>query len=262
MNENFINTSIPNSELGLIPSLQAPIAETRQREAKPFDITHPLARKIISSWKHGPVACFVIAPDLELKGHLTVNEFFTHSSNGRRTEAENYRLFLIETLEGKYPGLRQGNAFTYLLDAVEDTPKPENPFETFLTDLNVVLNTKHPALEVLDVLHAGKSTLIKIDATAFENGGTLTIDLRVGSAELSGAFYLYSDDIEFPAEPPIRYYHSLANATEIKPNETAQIVYPFYQDKVFQLGVIGILEDGKNATNAFQARFSVHGTPQ
>ena len=208
--------------------------------------------------------CLVISPELELKGALTLNEYLHHGRDGSRTTAENYRLFLIEALVGKQPGLRSDNSFTYLLDDVDDnTPNQDSPFKPFLTDLNVILNPTQPTLEVLDILRMSEtgsedSTIVKIDATAFEKGGILTIDIRVGSTELSGSFYLYDSTIEFPAECGLRYYHSFANARDVPPGETAQITYPFYRGQVFKL-VIAAAErvDNKASVNAFQARVSV-----
>ena len=208
--------------------------------------------------------CLVISPELELKGALTLNEYLHHGRDGSRTTAENYRLFLIEALVGKQPGLRSDNSFTYLLDDVDDnTPNQDSPFKPFLTDLNVILNPTQPTLEVLDILRMSEtgsedSTIVKIDATAFEKGGILTIDIRVGSTELSGSFYLYDSAIEFPAECGLRYYHSFANARDVPPGETAQITYPFYRGQVFKL-VIAAAErvDNKASVNAFQARVSV-----
>ena len=207
--------------------------------------------------------CLVISPELELKGTLTLNEYLHHGRDGSRTTAENYRLFLIEALVGKQPGLRSNNSFTYLLDDVDDMPQQDSPFKPFLTDLNVILNPTQSTLEVLDILRMSEtdsedSTIVKIDATAFEKGGILTIDIRVGSTELSGSFYLYDSDIEFPTVRELRYYHSFANARDVPPGETAQITYPFYRGQVFKLVIAAAeLMDKKEHVNAFQARISV-----
>ena len=237
----------------------------RFRDAsRAFDKTHPLAQAVMKGWTEGsPVDCFVLSPELELKGSLTLNEFLDHDRDGGRTGGENYRLFLIEALAGKQPGLCADNAFAYLLDNGDDnTSHQDSPFKPFLTDVNVVLNRTQPTLEVLDVLRIPETgnqdvTVVKIDATAFEKGGILTIDIRVGSAELAGSFYLYDNDVEFPTEPGLRYYHSFANTRDVPPGETAQIVYPFYQSQVFKLAIVAELADKKVSVNAFQARISV-----
>ena len=242
------------------------LAKRYAHESKSFDTTHPLAQAIKSGWhERSPVDCFVISPDFELKGKLALNKYLFggHGLDGGRTAAENYRLFLIEALEGKYPGFSTDNAFAYLLGEEEDTPEQESPFKPFLTDLNVILNPTQSTLEVLDILRTPEtgsldSTIVTIDATAFEKGGILTIDIRLGSAKLAGSFYLYDSDIEFPTERGLRYYHSFANATDIPSGGTAQITYPFYRGQVFKLAIVSAERvDNKASVNAFQARISV-----
>ena len=266
MNENFINIWVSNVELGRNPGKRAFIAQRFRAASKAFDPTHPLAEAIKKGWnERSPVDCMVISPDFELKGKLALNKYLYDGYGlvGGRTAAENYRLFLIEALEGKQPGLRSDNSFTYLLDDVDDMPQQDSPFKPFLTDLNVILNPTQSTLEVLDILRTSEtgsqdSTTVTIDATAFEKGGILTIDIRVGSAELAGSFYLYDRDTDFPSERGMRYYHSFASATDISSGGTAQIRYPFYRGQVFKL-VIAAAErvDNKASVNAFQARISV-----
>ncbi len=266
LNENFINTWVSNFELSRKPSVQEYLTKRYAHESKSFDATHPLAQAIKSGWhERSPVDCFVISPDFELKAKLALNSFLygEHDWDGGRTRAENYRLFLIEALEGKSPGLSADNSFAYLLDDAEDVPEQESPFKSFLTDLDVVLNSEQPELEVLDVVRTREvgyqeSTIVTIDATAFKKGGILTIDIRVGGAELTSCFYLYDGDTEFPSERGQRYDQSIANATDIPLGETAQITYPFYRGQVFKLAIAASeLTDMKEYVNAFQARISV-----
>ena len=65
LNEHFINTWVPNSELGRVRRLREPIAKKREREGDPFDTTHPLAQAIIKGQKAGskkgsPVDSYII----------------------------------------------------------------------------------------------------------------------------------------------------------------------------------------------------------
>ena len=267
MNENFINTWVSNFELGRKPSVREYIAKRYAHESKSFDTTHALAQAIKSGWQKGsPVDCLVISPDFELKGKLALNKYLFggHGLEGGRTAAENYRLFLIEALEGKHPGLSSDNSFTYLLDDVDDNaPNQDSPFKPFLTDLNVILNPTQSTLEVLDIFQIPETgnkeaTIVIIDATAFGKGGMLTIDIRLGSAELAGSFYLYDSDTEFPSERGLRYYHSFANVTDLPSGGTAQIRYPFYRGQIFKLAIVPAEPlDNKASVNAFQARISV-----
>ena len=167
-------------------------------------------------------------------------------------------------MEGKQPGLSSDNSFAYLLDDVDDNAThQDSPFKPFLTDLNVILNPTQSTLEVLDILRMSEtgyqdSTIVTIDATAFGKGGMLTIDIRLGSAELAGSFYLYDSDTEFPSERGLRYYHSFANAIDIPSGGTAQIRYPFYRGQIFKLAIVSAEPlDNKASVNAFQARISV-----
>ena len=258
MNENFVNTWATNAELGRKPQLREPIAKRRDRESKTFDTTPPLVQAIMKGWKKdSPVDCLVISPDFGLKGQLPLNEYSENDLDGGRTAAENYRLFLVESLEGKRPGLSRDNSFGYLFGEVEDSS-----VEPLLSNLNVVLNSAQPSLEVLDIFQTPVPgcqdyTVVKIDVTAFETGGTLAIDVRVGSAEQGGSFYLYDGDVEIPTERDERYYHSFANATDMPPKGAAEIRYPFYRSQVFKLVVAAAVECGEGSVNAFQARISV-----
>ncbi len=266
LNDNFINTWVSNFELGRKPSAREYIAKRYPQESKSFFSDNPLFQAIKEGrQERSPVDCLVISPEFELNGKLALNKFLygDHDWDGGRTRAENYRLFLIESLEEKYPGFRTDNSFAYLLEEKEEAKEQESPFKPFLTGLDVVLNPTQPTLEVVDVIRTPEvgyqePTIVRIDATAFEKGGILTIDIRVGGAELAGSFYLYDSDFEFPTERGQRYVQSIANATDIPPGETAQITYPFYRDQVFKL-VIASSEftDKKEYVNAFQARICI-----
>ena len=98
-------------------------------------------------------------------------------------------------------------------------------------------------------------TLVKIDATAFEDGGMLTIDIRVGSGKASGSFDLFNGTSELPTEgiPNNR----LAHEWGIPPGGTGIIAYRFDQGKVFQLGATGDWFSEKGSINAFHARISI-----
>ena len=110
LNENFINTWVPNSELGRIRSLREPIAKRREREGQTFDTSHPLAQAIIKAWKTGakkgsPVDCLVISPAFELMGRQLVNDLGKDSRNKGLQSDAYYLTFLKEALTGKQPGL-------------------------------------------------------------------------------------------------------------------------------------------------------------
>ena len=228
LNENFINTWILNTDI------------RRLRDAKSIDEMPPLVQRIVQGWKkHSPVDSLVISPGLELMGRQPVNELSRHNWHKR---AEHYQLFLAESLAGKRPGLG------------EEDPAPLS------SSLNVVLNPAQPSIEVLDTFRIPETgsqdyTVVKIDATAFEDGGTLTIDIQVGRAAPVGSFDLFDSNSDLPTEETPESI--LAQAWGIQPGETRTITYRFDKGQVFQLKATGGWVGEKGSINAFRARISI-----
>ena len=237
LNENFINTWVPNCELGRIQSLREPIAKRREREGKSFDTSHPLAQAIIKGWKTGskkgsPVDCFVISPAFELMGRQMVNDLEKDRERRGLREHAYYLAFLKEALEGKQPGLG-----------------------------NLILTSEHPAQSVLDTFRTPTCghhdyTIVMIDARAFENGGTVTIDIEVGRGNSDGTFFLVSGDTEFPTTEGIPHKDLLAG-TWSESGGTGQITHHFDRGQLFKLGAIGYSSEEEVSVNAFVAKISV-----
>ena len=237
LNENFINTWVPNCELGRIPGLREPIAKRREREGKTFDTSHPLAQAIIKGGKTGskkgsPVDCFVISPEFELMGRLLVNDLGKDSERSGLWKHEYYLAFLKAALEGKQPGLG-----------------------------NIVLTPEQSSQSVLDIFRTPTVgnhqdwTVVTIDATAFENGGTLTIDFEIGREEGEAAFYLFDGDKELSTEE-----ESLKDKITWEwgePGDTRQITHTFDRGQFFKLGVTGHWARDEPCINAFRAKISV-----
>ena len=251
MNENFINAWVLNSELERTPYTKTAIALRRKYGFKPFDRTRPLAQAIVKGWKeHSPADSLVLSPDLELMGRLPVNER-TPPYNA----AKGYLLFLQDALDGKLPGFREDTTThwnTLLETAVESGAIKDD-------GLSVVLTDEHTKKEVLSVFRSPETdtqgyTVIKIDATAFREGGVLTIDVWVGEAEVSGSFDLFAGDtIKFVPD------NALASASDIPTNQKEVIKYPFDRGRVFKLGAIGNASE-KGKINGFLAKISVEPT--
>ena len=228
LNENFVNTWALNTDM------------KRLRDAKGIDEMPPLIQTIVRAWKrHSPVDCLVISPELELMGRQPVNELSRHRRDKR---AEHYRLFLIESLAGKRPGLG------------------EKDLVALSSSLNVVLDPVQPLIEVLDTFRIPETgsqdyTVVKIDATAFENGGVLTIDIQIGRTAPIGSFDLFDDNNESSTEGMPE--EALAHAWGIQPSETGTIIYRFNKGQVFQLRATGGWVDEKESINAFRARISI-----
>ena len=238
MNENFINTWVANAELGRIHSLREPIARRREREGKTYDTSHPLAQAIIKGWKTGskkgsPVDCFVISPDFELMGRLLVNDFIDDTWRRKLRWQEGYLIFLKEALEGQQPGLG-----------------------------NITLNSEVSSQDVLDVFRTPvvgyqDYTIVVIDTRAFENGGTLTVDIEVGRAEAKGVFLLFDGDSQLPMDDWVPQDKKL-DRVSLRPDETGQLTHRFDRGAFFRLGATAHHSwNEKGSTNAFKARISV-----
>lgn len=237
MNENFINTWVPNSELGRIRSLREPIAKRRERESKTFDTTHALAQAIIKAWKTGskkgsPVDCLVISPAFELMGRQLVNELGKDSRNRGLQSDAYYLTFLNEALQDKQPGLG-----------------------------NLILTSDHPSQEALGVFRTSTDnhqnyTVLVIDTKFFENGGTLIIDVEVGMEDSAGIFHLFDGDKKLRRKEGISEGDILAWAWS-EPSETGKIAHRFDQGQLFKLGVTGHFNEEEVRVNAFLAKISV-----
>ena len=247
MNEHFINTWVSNVAFGRTPNKRVYTAE---RGFKGVDTTHPLAQAIVNGWQlHSPVDCLVISPELELIGRQLVNELHGDSRDRGLSETEWYRLFLSEALEGKRPGLDR-----------------------------IVLTRECPASEIMDTFQTPMVphqdyTVVEIDTTAFEDGGTLTLDIGAGRGKAEGVFYLFDDDKDLPTEKAPEgipasvwerqegevYLEALgALATEaVYPEKTERVTYPFDEGQLFRLCVTGSPYSAKGSCNAFSIKISV-----
>ncbi len=136
------------------------------------------------------------------------------------------------------------------------TPDSQQPIE----------ETQQTQMEVLDFFRMPESghldyTVVHIDATAFEDGGTLTIDIRVGSGEAAGSFDLFDGDRKLPRGGIRRSSDALAHQWGIQPGGTGTITYQFDQGQVFRLGAASDWQSEKGSTNAFYAQISIRELP-
>lgn len=250
LNENFINAWVPNAELGRTPSLREPIARRREREGKTFDTSHALSQAIMKSWKKGsPVDCLVISPEFEVMGGIDYN-FFPKCLGEFEDEVEAYLFFLTASMEGKRPGLGDS-----------------------------ILTPEQPSQEVVDTFRTPITvhqdyTVVYIDVTAFEDGGTLTADIQVGRDNGIGAFHLLDGDKKLPTEKvpdgidpeawnsqdSDEYNKALAALTRVRgifPGETGRITYQFNRGQRFKLCATGHQWGEIGDINAFYAKISV-----
>lgn len=228
LNENFINTWIRNVDL------------KRMRDTIGFDRISPLARTIISNkWWRGPVDTWVISPELEAIGHVPLNDYLESNRREDGTlESENYLLFLTDSLAGKLPGFG-----------------------------NIALTPVQPSQRILDVFRTPEYghqdyTVIVIDTRAFENGGTLTIDVELGNEKGYGSFHLldaehkltYDADRKRPEAIMLDESHDIG---WYDPCETGQMTHRFERGRVFKLVAVGFPSNDRGSVNAFHAKISV-----
>ena len=125
---------------------------------------------------------------------------------------------------------------------------------------NVILNAEKPLQEILSVFRTPTAgfqdyNVFEIDTTAFKNGGTLTVNIWIGSAEASGAFILFAKDGEFSADGMPKTV--LASASGIRRGKAGRITHRFEEGAVFKMGVTGNAFSGKGLVNSFFARVSI-----
>ena len=238
MNDNFINTWVPNAELGRIRSLREPIQNRRLQEGKAFNKEHKLAQTIIKGWRTGtkkgsPVDCFVISPEFELMGRQLVNDMDDDRRiRGLSSEEAYYLSFLNAALDGRQPGLG-----------------------------NIVLTGDGSLHEVSDVIRTPTEnnqnlTIIMIDASSYNNGGTLIIDILMGRDDAEGVFYLYDSDYIIPTGKEVSEKESLA-WTWGESGEILQIKHEFNQGQCIKLIATRFWDKDKPYINAFHAKISV-----
>lgn len=183
-------------------------------------------------------------------GRQDANRLREDSREQGLSATEGYRLFLSEALSGKRPGLGR-----------------------------IVLTCACPSSEIMDTFQTPTVphqdyTVVEIDTTAFEDGGTLTLDIEVGRGKAAGAFYLFDSDKDLPTEKapegvPTSVWEGqvgevylealgvLAIEWYIGPEETGKITYPFDKGKLFRLCATGSPYSAKGSRNAFSVKISV-----
>ena len=206
-----------------------------------FNRAHPLAEAIMKGWKeHSPADCLIISPEFELMGRQLVNDLYEDSNRRGLPSYEYYLAFLNQALDGKQPGLG-----------------------------NLILTRESPSQEILDVFRTPTVgyqdyTIVLIDTTDFENGGTLTIDIEVGRDEGEGGFYLFDGDSELSTDE--KTPKTMLARTWVEAGATRQITYRFDRGQLFKLGATGYWDREEPCVNAFRAAVSVQessneGTP-
>ena len=183
-------------------------------------------------------------------GSQDFNRLHGDSNDRGLSATEGYHLFLSEALEGKRPGLGR-----------------------------IVLTPVCSSVEVMDTFQTSMVphqdyTVLEIDTTAFEDSGTLTLDIGVGRGKAGGTFYLFDGNKNLPTEKApegvpnsvwkcqhgeayVEALGALAIKWYIWPEKTGKITYPFDRGKLFRLCATGSVYSVKGSLNAFSVKISV-----
>ena len=161
----------------------------------------------------------------------------------------------VRTQAGKSMTPSKGKGFTPNANQPEYVPR-----FLFAQAKKVVLSDEEPSQQVLSIFRtpvAGTQdyTVVDIDATAFKDGGVITIDLWIGSAAAAGAFILFADDSELSTAgmPEV----ILTSASGISAGKGGRIVHRFNEGTRFKLGATGNSFSGNGKVNSFLATISV-----
>ena len=151
------------------------------------DLTE-LCQKIRANYGY-PVDSVLLSADLEVVGHLNVNE-------PAATDPDGYLAFLRRGLvaAGREPSAEPVAAHDEQHRASRRGPASLPPMK---------LTREAPSASVLDLFRKGglgefSMMFLSIDHTAFEQGGTLTLELRVGSGAADGRFEICTTTPDAP----------------------------------------------------------------
>ena len=166
----------------------------------------------------------------------------------------------VRTRIGKSTVPNRGSGFTPSMNPSEYVPR----FLTAQTQI-VTLNAAEPSRDVLSIFRTPDAeyqdyTVVEIDTTAFKEGGVLTIELWMGSAEAAGAFILFESDSELAPDGMPQVI--LTAASGIVPGKSGRLTYRFDKGGRFKLGATGNAFSGKGKANSFLATISIDSTPR
>lgn len=166
----------------------------------------------------------------------------------------------VRTQIGKSTIPNKGSGFTPSTNPSEYVPR----FLTAQTQI-VTLNDAEPTRDVLSIFRTPDAeyqdyTVVEIDATAFKEGGVLTVELWMGSAEAAGAFILFESDSELAADGMPKVI--LTAASGIVPGKSGRLTHRFDKGGRFKLGATGNAFSGKGKANSFLATISIDSAPR
>ena len=161
----------------------------------------------------------------------------------------------VRTQLGKATTPNRDSGFTTSTNQSEYVPR----FLTARTQI-VTLNDAERSRDVLSIFRTPDAeyqdyTVVEIDATAFKDGGVLTVDLWIGSAGAAGAFILFDSETKLATDgmPEV----ILTAASGIVPGKSGKLTHRFNKGGRFKLGATGNAFSGKGKANSFLATVSI-----
>jgi hypothetical protein len=218
-----------------------------------------LCRKIRANYGY-PVDSVLLSADLEVVGHLNVEEPAAPDPDG-------YLAFLRRGLAkaglaaaapepeagsaattATNPAVRAAVATLAATHQAADRHAPETP--------PVVLTRETPSASVLDVIRKGgfgeiSFRFLSIDTAAFDRGGTIEVEVRVGGNAADGRFELCSSTPDAPnSMSPIR-------TLDVAPGETRRVEFRFAPGTRLGLAIKPGARANAGDMNAFLVKLSV-----
>jgi len=87
-----------------------------------------------------------------------------------------------------------------------------------------------------------------IDTNSYTTGGTLKVEIVLGSGLCSGSFDLFSQGATIPTSGTA---NSLAHSYDVAPGATTTVTYTFTQGQIFQFGATGNWYSTTGTTNTY-----------
>ena len=254
LNEQFVNVFVL---LGDLPELQQ--GAKGESVSKLATTVATTLEETVAQGAGRSVNSFVLSPQLALMGHLPYRKPGEPNIN-----VERYVTFLQASLDGKLP------------ESTEDASGPESidwdtRLETAVESgviadkgLRAMLTADAHEQQIISVFRTPETdtqnyTIVEIDAIAFKDGGVLNIEVQVGEAEVSGAFYLFAGDTQSPEK--LVPDNALVSVREIPTDERETITFPFERGQVFTLAATGN-HSKKGTINGFLATISVQSASE
>lgn len=193
-----------------------------------------------------PVDSVLVDADLTVRGHVNA-----HDENG--DDPASYVAFLRK---GLADAGRTATAVATEAAAGAAARHKDVPF------LPLTLTPERPTTSHLDTFTARgfgqvSMSFLSIDATAFTDGGTLEVEVRVGSGNASGRVELCAPAEQLRGNVKSRFMQPVQEGVTVARETTQKLVYEFAKGDHFGLAVKPAPGTSEGETNAFLATVTI-----